>query len=195
MDCYKRLGRMDIRRQITQIIEQINPLDEEENKHKNLVSEWINSGAELFRIQKPDIPKMHLVSYFVPIDEIRKKILLVHHKKANLWLPPGGHVEKNEHPQQTVVREMEEELFTPAIFHLSHPVFLTVAKTVNNMDFHTDVSLWYLVKGDARIDYAFDEQEFYKIQWFSLDEVPYEQVEPHLSRFLKKLNFLTLVSD
>ncbi|MFI5343447.1 MAG: NUDIX domain-containing protein [Chlamydiales bacterium] len=35
---------------------------------------------------------------------------LVDHKKANLWLPAGGHVEPNEHPRETVKREILEEL-------------------------------------------------------------------------------------
>ncbi len=179
---------MNVRDQITQIIEQIVPLDQEEKKHKQFVFEWINSGAELFRIQKPATPRTHLVSYFVPIDEDQGKILLVHHKKANLWLPPGGHVDSNEHPKQTVIREMEEELFTKAKFHLELPIFLTVTETVNDLNPHTDVSLWYLVKGDSSTVYSYDEREFYKVKWFSIDEIPSEGIEPHLSRFLSKLN-------
>jgi len=177
-----------IRQQIAEIIQQIDPLDEEESKHKNFVSKWIDSGAELFRIQKPSTPKTHLVSYFIPIDEDQGKILLVHHKKANLWLPPGGHVEKNEHPQHTVTREMQEELFTQATFHIEHPIFLTVTETVNDSNPHTDVSLWYLVKGDSGINYSYDEREFYNVRWFAIDEIPSEQIEPHLCRFLNKLN-------
>ncbi len=38
-----------------------------------------------------------------------KRILLVHHKKLALWLPPGGHIEKNELPSEAVVRELKEE--------------------------------------------------------------------------------------
>ncbi|MCW6160140.1 MAG: NUDIX domain-containing protein [Candidatus Micrarchaeales archaeon] len=37
------------------------------------------------------------------------KLLLVHHKKLKLWLPPGGHVEENELPNDCVVREIKEE--------------------------------------------------------------------------------------
>lgn len=36
-------------------------------------------------------------------------ILLVHHKKSGLWLPPGGHIEKDELPHQAAVRECQEE--------------------------------------------------------------------------------------
>ena len=37
------------------------------------------------------------------------KILLVNHKKLGVWLYPGGHVEDNETPDETVIRETKEE--------------------------------------------------------------------------------------
>ena len=38
-----------------------------------------------------------------------KKILLVNHKKLGMWLPIGGHMKKNETPDQAVKREVKEE--------------------------------------------------------------------------------------
>ncbi len=37
------------------------------------------------------------------------KVLLVHHKKLGMWLPPGGHIEQYETPEEAVVREVKEE--------------------------------------------------------------------------------------
>lgn len=37
------------------------------------------------------------------------RILLHRHKKLNRWLPPGGHVEPNELPDETALREVLEE--------------------------------------------------------------------------------------
>ena len=37
-------------------------------------------------------------------------VLLVDHRMAQLWLPNGGHVEPGEHPRDTVVRELKEEI-------------------------------------------------------------------------------------
>ena len=36
-------------------------------------------------------------------------MLLVDHRNAKLWLPTGGHVERDEHPWRTVEREAAEE--------------------------------------------------------------------------------------
>lgn len=37
------------------------------------------------------------------------KVLMLHHKKLGVWLYPGGHIEKNETPEQALKREVKEE--------------------------------------------------------------------------------------
>jgi 8-oxo-dGTP pyrophosphatase MutT (NUDIX family) len=37
------------------------------------------------------------------------RVLLLHHRKLRMWLPPGGHVEPNELPDDAAVREVWEE--------------------------------------------------------------------------------------
>jgi 8-oxo-dGTP pyrophosphatase MutT (NUDIX family) len=37
------------------------------------------------------------------------RILLHRHRKLNMWLPPGGHVEQDELPDEAAVREVLEE--------------------------------------------------------------------------------------
>ena len=37
------------------------------------------------------------------------KILLIHHRKLNKWLPLGGHIELDEDPEQAAVREARED--------------------------------------------------------------------------------------
>jgi len=61
---------------------------------------WIDSGAPLWRTEAPATPDPHLVTYFLPFDAARDRLLLVDHRKAGLWLPPGGHVEPGEDPRE-----------------------------------------------------------------------------------------------
>lgn len=40
----------------------------------------------------------------------QNKTLLIHHKKLDIWLPVGGHIDKNETPDQALLREIKEEI-------------------------------------------------------------------------------------
>lgn len=104
----------DAREELTLLLDGIEPWDGTELAHLARAREWVGSGAPLYRVRKPDVPPMHLVSYFVVRDEARGRLLLVNHRKAGLWLPPGGHVEPGEDPWQTVARECREELHIDA---------------------------------------------------------------------------------
>lgn len=130
-----------MRTTIRNLISNIAPFDTLEQDHINETLSWIDSGAEVFRIQKPNVPNKHAVSYFVVFDENSRKILLCDHKKANLWLPTGGHIEFNENPKETVTRECFEELRIQADFLYETPIFLTSTQTTGFIGVHTDVSL------------------------------------------------------
>ncbi len=46
------------------------------------------------------------VAVFVVHDD---RVLLHHHRKLDMWLPPGGHIEPNELPDEAALREVAEE--------------------------------------------------------------------------------------
>ena len=176
-----------MRDRIAEIITSVEPLDELERAHRDSTLEWIRSGAPIFRTAKPDVPPKHLVSYFALVDQQRGKLLLVDHKLASLWLPTGGHVEPDEDPKATVSRELAEELNLVAEFVRDVPLFITVTRTVGADGGHTDVSLWYLLRGDSMRTIEFDRGEFHGVRWFSFDEIPFERSDPHLRRFVEKM--------
>jgi 8-oxo-dGTP pyrophosphatase MutT (NUDIX family) len=174
------------------LLEHIEPWDDIEEEHRRSVTAWIASGAPLYRTRAPDVPPKHLVSYVVVLDEQREEVLLVAHRKAGLWLPAGGHVEPGEDPWHTTVRECLEELRTraePTTVAGTRPFFVTVTPT-RGPDPHTDVSLWYLVRAQARDITWFDTGEFDGIRWLSLGQVlaePAAILDPHMHRFTRKL--------
>jgi 8-oxo-dGTP diphosphatase len=174
-----------IRSAIRSEVVSIQPLDELEKGHRVDALAWIDSGAPLFRTAKPAIPPKHLVSYFAVVDG--DSILLVDHKSALLWLPPGGHVEPEEHPRQTVRRELLEELGIVAGHDIAAPLMITCTTTVGLAAGHVDVSLWYVVMADRHQSISYDEQEFAGVCWFRYSDVPLHRSDPHLARFLAKV--------
>ena len=57
------------------------------------------------------MPHIHeLIDFTVAIFVVHdSKVLLIHHRKLNKWLPLGGHVELEEDPEQAALREAREE--------------------------------------------------------------------------------------
>lgn len=184
------------REEITQAVSSIKPCDQLEKKHIKDALAWIASDAPLFRIEKPDKPPKHLVVYTVLVDPDQSSILLIDHIKAQLWIPPGGHVLPDEHPTDAVKREVREELQRDTTFVRSNetPFFITVTKTVGLTPGHTDVTLWYLVKGSIHEFLSFDRSEFTDVEWWSFDEILASNptiFDLHMRRFTKKLaNYL-----
>jgi 8-oxo-dGTP pyrophosphatase MutT (NUDIX family) len=181
--------RVDDRDRLRRIVDALKPGDVREGQDRDAVLHWVDSGAPLYRTRPPDEPPMHLVSYVVPVDPTRGELLLAAHRKAGLWLPPGGHVEPGEDPWHTAVREAGEELSlvpgSPA-----PPTFLTVTRTVGPGS-HTDVSLWYVVETVAEAVTEYDRSEFDAIAWLTPAEVlerPLRTMDPELHRFVGKIS-------
>jgi 8-oxo-dGTP pyrophosphatase MutT (NUDIX family) len=182
-----------MRTQVREELKAIEPLDATEREHLTDALAWVDSGAQLFRVDKPATPPKHLVAYFAVVDA--DHILLVDHKNAQLWLPAGGHVEPGEHPRTTVQRELLEELGFTASHDIGAPLMITCTMTVGLTAGHTDVSLWYVVRANRTQNIKFDAGEFNAVRWFSFSDVPLHRSEPHLGRFIRKLTSQAATHD
>jgi 8-oxo-dGTP pyrophosphatase MutT (NUDIX family) len=174
-----------MREQIRCEIDAIVPADAVESNYRSDALAWVASGAQLCRVSKPASPPKHLVAYFVVIDG--ERLLLVDHKNAQLWLPPGGHVEADEHPRKAVVRELAEELGLSAAHEIAAPIMITCDDTVGLTPGHTDVCLWYVVHIEPASAMKHDEEEFNGVRWFRFAEIPIDRTNPSIRRFVAKL--------
>jgi 8-oxo-dGTP pyrophosphatase MutT (NUDIX family) len=111
------------------------------------------------------------------------KVLLVHHKKLQKWLPAGGHIELDENPEQALFREIKEEtglgpdeievvgerfpLSDPDVKSLYPPSFLDIHKISNT---HRHIGLGYIVKASTgRVTLA--DGEHSEIRYFTIEEL------------------------
>ena len=61
--------------------------------------------------EHPPIPHGQLLRHFtVAVFVVHgRRVLLHYHRKLGKWLPPGGHIEDNELPDEAAIREVREE--------------------------------------------------------------------------------------
>ncbi len=110
----------------------------------------------------------------------KPETLLHWHKKLQSWLPPGGHIEKNEDPYQTAVREIIEEysidkleFITPPHIKklkfrydqrahiLQMPFFIIEEEIEKSTHYHLDFIYYAYYKGPIKDD----------LKWFSKNDI------------------------
>jgi len=130
----------------------------------------------LKRIQEEKLIKRqnlssHFCVFFLPIDIQKKKIYLCHHKKADDWIPPGGHIDENELPIQTVIRECREEL-SININKTQIEFYNISVKHIDNSKHtcKTHFDIWYLITTKEQ-PFNFIKDEYYDGKWILLSEV------------------------
>jgi len=126
----------------------------------------------------PGLPRHFTVAVFV-VHEGR--VLLHFHPKLGIWLPPGGHIEPNELPDEAAVREVEEETGVHAelagekALPIAYPVQLVRPAGIqveNIPPDHQHIDLVYFAKpilGHHEITPAYAEQDH--VGWYDPEEL------------------------
>jgi ADP-ribose pyrophosphatase YjhB (NUDIX family) len=108
------------------------------------------------------------------------KVLLLKHKKLNMWLPPGGHLEDNEIPDEGAIREVKEETGLDIILvgekglAINYPKQLILPKGIqleNIKDDHQHIDLVYFAKLKGK-DQFIPNEESEEIGWYSIENLP-----------------------
>jgi 8-oxo-dGTP pyrophosphatase MutT (NUDIX family) len=151
--------------QITQIA---NDFAEQEPQVSKLYLERLAKGGGLTRDEgNPS----HFCAYFLPYNPKTKQVFIVHHKKAALWLSPGGHVDKDELLLTALNREIKEELGVTDFFpELPKPFLITITpinNTVQPCKEHFDI--WFLLETDGK-NFDVDPHEFHSAKWATFEE-------------------------
>jgi 8-oxo-dGTP pyrophosphatase MutT (NUDIX family) len=129
------------------------------------------------------------VAIFVVRDD---RVLLIHHRQLDRWLPLGGHIELDEDPEQAALREAREEsgldvellgerppTTGPGTRALLAPRFLDLHR-INPTHEHVGMIYWARPKHGAL---ALAPAEHHDIRWCSLADL--EALQPPMSAAVK----------
>jgi 8-oxo-dGTP diphosphatase len=127
------------------------------------------------------------------------KVLLIYHKKLNVWLYPGGHIEENENPDETLLREVKEETgIEIEIISSKDDTLSNQKKDVSSLHlpyaflcelvgdhYHNDLIYKCKIKGSRKLKY--DENESSGIGFFDIQEIEKLQLFDNFRTLLKKV--------
>jgi 8-oxo-dGTP pyrophosphatase MutT (NUDIX family) len=183
----EKLINLYMHKQIKSLLFQLR---NKKHTNKNVIDLMLKRIDKDPKLVKSENVKSHFCAFFVPIHKKSKSIYLVHHIKALDWIPPGGHIEKNELPIDTVKREFNEELdrqLTTEKIELFDATIKNIKDNPRNPCWiHYD--LWYLVYVD-KLPFKFDKGEFYDANWFSFEEALTKIKTTIFLQTVKKISF------
>ena len=120
------------------------------------------------------------------------KVLVIHHRKLDRWLPLGGHIELDEDPEQAALRETREEsgleveligerppTTGPGTRALIAPRFLDIHRISET---HEHIGMIYFARPrSGQTTLAADEH--HQIRWCTSDEL--DALDPPMSDAVK----------
>ena len=124
---------------------------------------------------------------------------MIYHKKLNVWLYPGGHVEENENPDETLLREVKEEIgLEVEIISDKDALLSDQKKDVSSLHlpyaflcelvgdhYHNDLIYKCRVKENCKLKYNKDESR--GIGFFNIKEIEKLQLFDNFRTLLKKV--------
>jgi 8-oxo-dGTP pyrophosphatase MutT (NUDIX family) len=149
------------------------PDSPEESAAQARIVAHVREGGALFDRRRWD---GHLTGSAFLLDEAGERLLLIHHRKLDKWLQPGGHGEPHEtDPVAVAKREAEEETGVRGLsLHPAFPcpfdldVHVIPARKDEPAHEHLDVRVLFVVPAGAA--FSADETEVNAARWFSLAE-------------------------
>ena len=122
------------------------------------------------------------------IDPTANKVLLVHHKKLNLWLQPGGHCDGDPDVIRVVRKEVYEETGLRSYKLMDKQIFDLDIHTIphwNGIPEHKHFDVRFLIHADKEEAIQVSE-ESNDLQWFDFSEVKKTAADQSIIRLVDK---------
>lgn len=114
----------------------------------------------------------HITASAMIVDATAQNILLLHHRKLDRWLQPGGHADGDENVLQVARKEVFEETGLQTFIFQSDVFDVDIHAIPARPDFvehyHYDIRFLFQVDRNAALHV---NDESFAIRWFPIDEI------------------------
>ena len=185
------------RLEITERLRRMIPADPEEARDRDRILAFVERHERPF---DRGIPEGHLTGSAITVSADGRFVLLLHHRKLDRWLQPGGHGDLGETTgEEVALREaLEESGIRGLALHPTAPRPLDVdvhdIPACPGEPAHEHLDLRYLVVAPPGAAVAPDLAELHEIRWVAWDAVDALSPDPGLVRALAKARAIVLPS-
>jgi len=161
------------------------PADSSEHDAKSFITEFIEQNALYW---SRSTLAGHLTASAWVTDERHQEAVLLHHKKLDIWVQPGGHIDdQDESLISASLREAEEEtglaglvLAQPGVFDLD--VHAIPARKQEPEHLHLDVRFWFIAKNKTLTI----SEESNELEWMARADIEAKTDEESVLRMVRK---------
>jgi len=161
------------------------PFDETESLHQKSTLSFVQRHHDFYKRSQT---AGHVTGSAWIVNPAYTHALMLHHKKLDRWLQPGGHVEQEPDVLTTALREAQEETGLAGFKIVSGDIFDIDMHTIpanRNEAEHLHYDIRYLLETELNaIPSVSDESN--EVRWFSLEEIAEINDEPSIQRMILK---------
>lgn len=174
------------------LLDQVIPEGEKEEKDLQKLKEFFLAN-QLNSFNNENYNDGHITGSAFIYDPLEKRILLLHHKKLNRWLQPGGHSDSNPDIVATATREVLEETGVTE-FECDKTIFdidiheFPAREGKNPKHYHYDVRFLFIV--DSNKPLVRNIEETNDLKWIDLNEI-WDYVNPNEEAFKRVVEKLS----
>lgn len=170
------------RQKLMEQMKQYQPYNEQEEKDKALILEWIKSNENAF-LRENTVAHMTASAWVVNKD--RSKVLMVYHNIYNSWSWLGGHADGETDLLSVAIREVKEEAGISRVVPIKEDIFSLEALTVDGhmkngtyVSSHLHFNVTYLLEADSEEHVSIKADENSGVAWFAPEEALKKSTEP-----------------
>jgi 8-oxo-dGTP pyrophosphatase MutT (NUDIX family) len=159
--------------------------DDKERRDVAFIRSFLHEHADAF---SRTCTQGHVTGSALILHPPTGRVLLTHHRKLNIWVQCGGHMEDELDPADTALREANEESGLPDLVLASRtPLDIDVhvfpARGATPEHFHLDVRYLAFTSAPERADASHESHE---IRWFTIEECDALALGEDMKRLLRK---------
>lgn len=157
------------------------PCNEQEAKDKELLLNWIESGADILT-RGNDIAHLTASAWVVSPD--RKHVLMAYHNLYNSWAWLGGHADGDSDLLRVALREAREESGIESVHPVSENILSIETLCVNGHEkrgsyvpSHLHLNVTYLLEADPTQPLRVKRDENSAVAWIAVEDIPQKSTE------------------